>query len=61
MTEVFQGSFYRKPMQKRLWILMAVMLGLAAVVGTGCQRAKATGKLQIMFSGNIRGNVAPCG
>lgn len=48
-------------MQKRLWILMAVMLGLAAVVGTGCQRAKATGKLQIMFSGNIRGNVAPCG
>jgi hypothetical protein len=48
-------------MQKRLWIIMAVMLGMVAMAGTGCQRAKATGKLQIMYSGNIRGNVVPCG
>jgi len=27
----------------------------------GCSTAPAEGKLQIMYSGNIRGNVAPCG
>jgi len=34
---------------------------VTAAVNTGCQRAKASGKLQIMYSGNIRGNVSPCG
>jgi hypothetical protein len=48
-------------MQKRLIALMVLLLVVAGLAGTGCQRAKATGKLQIMYSGNIRGNVSPCG
>jgi len=49
-------------MQKRLIALLAVVVVIAAMfVTSGCERAKATGKLQIMYSGNIRGNVAPCG
>jgi len=51
-----------KAMQKRLIALLVVVAGIAAMVITsGCERAKAAGKLQIMYSGNIRGNVAPCG
>ncbi|MCB9367402.1 MAG: hypothetical protein H6506_01815 [Calditrichaeota bacterium] len=48
---------------RNLTILMTVLL--TAVLGglftTGCSVAPAEGKLQIMYSGNIRGNVAPCG
>lgn len=48
-------------MQKRaMWVLFALMAA-SAVLYTGCQRAKASGKLQIMYSGNIKGNVSPCG
>lgn len=48
-------------MQKPLLILLALVLCAGAVVSPGCKRAAATGKLQIMYSGNIRGNVSPCG
>jgi hypothetical protein len=45
--------------------LIAVLIMVVAVTGmlatNGCERAKASGKLQIMYSGNIRGNVSPCG
>ena len=48
-------------MQKRaMWMLLAVMAASAMII-SGCQRAKASGKLQIMYSGNIKGNVSPCG
>ena len=42
-----------------LMTLMAAMLGGQLL--TGCGVSPAEGKLQVMFSGNIRGNVAPCG
>lgn len=48
-------------MQKRMMVVLAALVGLAAVIGAGCARGPAQGKLQIMYSGNIRGNVAPCG
>jgi hypothetical protein len=49
-------------MQKRLIALLVLTLVVAGMaVNTGCQRAKASGKLQIMYSGNIRGNAVPCG
>lgn len=49
-------------MQKRLLVILALVLATGAVFYTGCgTRAKAQGKLQIMYSGNIRGNVSPCG
>jgi hypothetical protein len=50
-------------MQKRLLIMAVVVLGLSTMMltSTGCSREKAHGKLQIMFSGNIRGNASPCG
>jgi hypothetical protein len=49
-------------MQKRLIaVLVVVMAALGVFITTGCERAKASGKLQIMYSGNIRGNVSPCG
>jgi hypothetical protein len=49
-------------MQKSLLVLLALVLfATSAVISTGCQRAPAAGKLQIMYSGNIRGNVSPCG
>jgi hypothetical protein len=49
-------------MQKRAttWLLIALVFASAGVYG-GCGRAKASGKLQIMYSGNIKGNVSPCG
>lgn len=48
-------------MQKTLLVLLALALSLSAAVTTGCKREAASGKLQIMYSGNIRGNVSPCG
>jgi len=48
-------------MQKRMMVMLAGLVGLAAILGAGCGRGPAEGKLQIMYSGNIRGNVAPCG
>jgi hypothetical protein len=49
-------------MQRRLIALLVVVTALTGVFfTTGCERAKANGKLQIMYSGNIRGNVSPCG
>jgi len=48
-------------MQRLIAIIVVVLLAVTAAVNTGCQRAKASGKLQIMYSGNIRGNVSPCG
>jgi hypothetical protein len=49
-------------MQKKTIVVALVMLIAAGMlVNAGCSRPKASGKLQIMFSGNIRGNVSPCG
>jgi hypothetical protein len=45
-------------------VILAALLCVSGIAGfllTGCSSAPAEGKLQIMFSGNIRGNVAPCG
>jgi len=43
-----------------LTALTALVLTFGSLL-TGCSSAPADGKLQVMFSGNIRGNVAPCG
>ncbi|HEY3295032.1 MAG TPA: hypothetical protein VGL38_06320 [bacterium] len=49
-------------MQKRLIAVLAVVVAMTGMfITNGCERAKAQGKLQIMYSGNIRGNVVPCG
>ena len=48
-------------MQKYVMAVLAVLLGLVSMVYVGCGRSEAKGKLQIMYSGNIRGNVSPCG
>jgi hypothetical protein len=49
-------------MQRRLIAILIVVVAVAGVLlVNGCERAKASGKLQIMYSGNIRGNVSPCG
>ncbi|MFZ5432465.1 MAG: hypothetical protein ACOZB3_01705 [Calditrichota bacterium] len=48
-------------MQTRLIAVLAVLVGLTSVITTGCGRGQASGKLQIMYSGSIRGNVSPCG
>lgn len=49
-------------MLKRLIAVLVVVLAVTGMlVINGCERAKASGKLQIMYSGNIRGNVSPCG
>lgn len=50
------------PMQKRatIWLLIALMAGAAGLYSS-CGRGKPSGKLQIMYSGNIKGNVSPCG
>ena len=44
-------------------VLLAALICLSgASIGLqGCSNGPANGKLQIMFSGNIRGNVSPCG
>jgi len=43
------------------WLLV---LGIATAIVpflSGCVRKPAQGKLQIMFSGNMRGSAEPCG
>lgn len=52
----------RRDMRKLTILVTALMTALlGSYVLTGCSTAPAEGKLQIMYSGNIRGNVAPCG
>jgi 2',3'-cyclic-nucleotide 2'-phosphodiesterase (5'-nucleotidase family) len=49
---------------KKVWIMgiAAALLWVAAAFMVGCGgRAQARGKLQIMYTGNLRGSVAPCG
>lgn len=48
-------------MKTKTWFLLAIALCAVAAVYMGCSRAEARGKLQIMYSGNLRGSVAPCG
>ncbi len=48
-------------MQKLSFMLLALALVLSGLLSIGCSRAPAQGKLQVMYSGNIKGNVAPCG
>lgn len=43
-----------------LLLLILGSTGLSLLSG-GCTPAPAEGKLQVMFTGNIRGNVSPCG
>lgn len=42
-------------------LLVAILVPVLAVVWNGCGRAEGHGKLQVMYSGNIRGNISPCG
>ncbi|MBK8131195.1 MAG: hypothetical protein IPK53_20520 [bacterium] len=49
-----------RKMTALLTALTALVLTFGSLL-TGCSSAPAEGKLQVMFSGNIRGNVAPCG
>ena len=51
----------QKAMQKYVMAGLAALIGLSSLVYVGCGRSEAKGKLQIMYSGNIRGNVTPCG
>jgi 2',3'-cyclic-nucleotide 2'-phosphodiesterase (5'-nucleotidase family) len=39
----------------------ALLLIAAAFLASCSSRSEAQGKLQVMYSGNIRGNVSPCG
>jgi hypothetical protein len=51
-------------MNKAGTLLLAALIcvtGMSGFLMQGCSNAPAKGKLQIMYSGNIRGNVAPCG
>ena len=48
-------------MQKYVMAGLAAVIGLTSLIYVGCGRSEAKGKLQIMYSGNIRGNVTPCG
>lgn len=42
--------------------VLAMMLGLPLLLlSTGCSVKPAEGKLQVMYSGNLRGAVSPCG
>lgn len=45
--------------KKLLWA--TVLTAIALVFGAGCSVEPAHGKLQVLFTGNIRGNVSPCG
>ena len=46
---------------KRKYFMAALVAAFLCLIGSGCLHSKASGKLQIMYSGNIRGNVSPCG
>jgi hypothetical protein len=46
---------------KLILAAMAATLAFAALPFSSCTRAPAEGRLQIMYSGNLRGNAAPCG
>lgn len=49
---------------RKLTVLLSALVTVLFAFGwvlTGCSAKPAEGKLQIMYSGNIRGNVAPCG
>jgi hypothetical protein len=48
-------------MQKYVMVVLAALIGLTSMLYVGCSRGVAKGKLQVMYSGNIRGNVTPCG
>jgi 2',3'-cyclic-nucleotide 2'-phosphodiesterase (5'-nucleotidase family) len=48
-------------MKMKIWIMSAIALLAVAALYMGCNRAEARGKLQVMYSGNLRGSVAPCG
>ncbi|MFZ5432463.1 MAG: hypothetical protein ACOZB3_01695 [Calditrichota bacterium] len=40
---------------------MILIAAATAIMLSGCERSPAKGKLQIMYSGNLRGNYKPCG
>jgi len=43
------------------WLLVLGIIMAMIPVLAGCARKPAQGKLQILFSGNMRGNAEPCG
>jgi hypothetical protein len=48
-------------MNRLIAVVLSLILGGMGLVYVGCGRGPAYGKLQIMYSGNIRGNISPCG
>lgn len=48
-------------MKKTTLVLIALSLSVILSLISGCGRASAHGKLQVIFSGNIKGNTKPCG
>jgi sugar phosphate permease len=47
-------------MRKTSLFLFAVLVVVSGL-WVSCGVSPANGKLQVMFSGNIKGNVSPCG
>lgn len=45
--------------KKLLWSALSIVAMLT--IGAGCSVEPAHGKLQVLYTGNIRGNVSPCG
>jgi hypothetical protein len=43
------------------WLLILGLIAAIIPFYTGCARRPAEGKLQVFFSGNMRGNPEPCG
>jgi hypothetical protein len=43
------------------WLFAIGIMAALLPLFSGCARKPAQGKLQIMFSGNFRGNAEPCG
>jgi hypothetical protein len=44
------------------WLLiLGLIVAIVPFYYVGCARRPAEGKLQILFSGNMRGNPEPCG
>lgn len=45
---------------QKLWLVVLLTLPFL-LISMGCSVSPAEGKLQVMYTGNIRGNVSPCG
>ena len=45
----------------KTWLLSTVLGGLMLVGVMGCQSGPPKGTLQIFYTGNLSGNLEPCG